>query len=87
MQAIEANTSCYVPEAQRARRQAMDHWRARAAVLPPHDPLEPFHSAWVKEMDKELELFDRADAQFREPLEVLAVVRNGAEVTGVVADD
>ena len=35
----------------------------------------------------ELNLFDRGDARFQEPLEVIAVVRGGAEVTGVVAYD
>ena len=36
-------------------------------------------------MDKELDLFDRGDARFWEPLEVIAVVQGGTEVTSVVA--
>ena len=53
--------------------------------MPPHDPSEPFHSALVEEMDRDLGLFDRGAPRFQEPLEVLVVVRDGAEVTGVVA--
>ena len=45
----------------------MDHWRARAAALPPHDSSEPFHSALVEEMDRDLDLFDRGDARFHVP--------------------
>ena len=63
----------------------MDHWRARAAALPPHDRSEPFHSALVEEMDRDVDLFDRRDARFRVPLEVFKVVRTAAEVTGIVA--
>ena len=87
MQAIEAYTASSVPAAQRARRQAMDHWRSRAAALPPHDPSEPFHSALVEEMDHDVDLFDRGDARVRAPLEVLDLVRSGAEVTGVIVYD
>ena len=61
--------------------------RARAAALPPHDPSNPFHSALVEEIDWDLDLFDRGAATFHEPLEVLAVIRDGAELTGVVAND
>ena len=87
MQAKEAYTTTSIPEAQRTGRQAMNHWRLRAAALPPHDPFEPFHSALVEEMDRDLDLFDRGDERFRVPLDVLDLVRSGAEVTGVIAYD
>ena len=38
-------------------------------------------------MDRELDLLDRGPARFDVPLEVLDLVRSGAEVTGVVAYD
>ena len=59
MQAIEQYTSASIADAQRARRRAINHWRARADALPAHDPSEPFHSALVEEMDFDLDLFDR----------------------------
>ena len=34
-------TSASIADAQKARRQAIDRWRARAAALPAHDPSEP----------------------------------------------
>ena len=86
-QAIEQYTSVSIADAQHARRQAIARWRARAEALPAHDPSEPFHSALVEEMDFDLDLFDRGDERFRVPLEVLHLVRSGAEVTGVVAYD
>ena len=85
MQAIEAYTSSSMPDAQRARRQAIDHWRSRAAALPAHDPSKPFDSALVDEMHRDHDLFDRGDERLHVPLDVLILVRSGAEVTGVVA--
>ena len=38
-------------------------------------------------MDRELDLLDRGPVRFEVPLEVLDLVRSGAEVTGVVAYD
>ena len=87
MQAIERYTSASIADAQHARRQAIARWRARAEALPAHDPSEPFHSALVEEMDFDLDLFDRGDERFRVPLDVLDLVRSGAEVTGVIAYD
>ena len=77
MQAIEAYTALSIPDAQRARCQAIAHWRARAAALPPHDPSEPFHSRLVEEMDRDLDLFDRGEVRFREPLAIFDLVRSG----------
>ena len=87
MQAIEAYTAASIPDAQRARRQATNHWRSRAEALPAHDPSEPFNPALVEEMDRDLDLFDRGDERFHVPLDVLDLVRSGAEVTGVIAYD
>ena len=87
METIEAYTAFSIPGAQCARRQAMNHWRARAAALPPHNPSETFHSALVEKMDRDLDLFDRGDACFQVPLNVFDPVRSGAEVTGVIAYD
>ena len=50
---------------------AIVRWRSRAAALPPHDPSEPFHSALVEEMDRDLDLFDVDDVRFRVPLDLL----------------
>ena len=89
MQAIEAYTAASIPDAQPrpAQRRAIDHWRSRAKALPAPDPSEPFNSALVEDMDHDLDLFDRGDERFRVPLDVLDLVRSGAEVTGVIAYD
>ena len=48
---------------------------------------EPFHTALVEAMDRELDLLDRGPDRHRVPLEPVQVARYGAAVTGVVAYD
>ena len=64
-------------------RAATAYWRDKTGGLP-RDPQEPFHSALVALMDKELDLFDRVPVWFRVPLQVMDIVRHSAEVTGIV---
>ena len=87
MQAMEPYTALSIPDVERARRQAIDHWRSRADALPGQDPSESFSSAVVEEMDHNLDLFHHGDERFHVPIDVLDTVRSGAEVTGVVAYD
>ena len=48
---------------------------------------EPFHSRLVEAMDGAIDLFDRGPMRHSVPLQVLQLVRCGAELTGTVAYD
>lgn len=68
------------------RRAAIRYWEKRARHLD-RLAVEPFHMALVEEMDKALDLFRRGDWRFSEPLEVAALVRDGARVAGHLAHE
>ena len=70
----------------RRRSEAIAHWSAVADGLPRVGD-EPFHTALVEAMDRELDLQDRGPDRHRVPLEPVLVARYGAVVTGVVAYD
>ena len=84
--AIEFSTSRSIPELQCTRLAVVDHRRAGAAALP-QDPSEPFHSALVEEMDRDLDRFNGGPERFSEPLQVLRLACKGAEVRGAISYD
>ena len=84
--AITAYTSSSLGELQRRRSDAIAHWSTVAAGLPRVGD-EPFHTALVEAMDRDLDLLDRGPERHRVPLQPVQVARYGAAVTGVVAYD
>ena len=72
-----------VEDLQRLRRSCLDYWAGVAVSLPRVEG-EPFQASLIARMDSELNLFDRGEIRHTRPLQVLALVRDSAEVTGTV---
>ena len=84
--AINAYASSSLVDLQRRRKEAIAHRSAVTSSLPRVED-EPFHTALVKAMDRELDLLDREPGRGRVPLEPVQVAGYGAAVTGVAAHD
>ena len=83
---VSATAALPVEDLQRLRRSRLDYWAEVAASLPQVEG-EPFQASLIARMDSEIDLFDRGDVRHTQPLQVLALVRDGAEVTGTLHYD
>ena len=78
-QAMEATAALPLGGLQQAPRERINHWAWVAAELP-HEDNKPLHSRLV-------EAINRGPVRHSTPLEVLRLVHQGQEVTGIVAYD
>ena len=83
---VLATAALPVEDLQCQQRSGLDYWVGVAATLPRVEG-EPFHASLIPRMDIELDLFDRGEIRHTRPLQVLALVRDSAEVTGTLHYD